>query len=372
MTEPFFFDRGRGLTVREIAALTGAVPRPDAELDRRITGIAALDRAAPDDLAFLDKLKYAAQLSATMAGACLTTERYASRAPAHLSVLCVAEPYRAFVEVTRTLFPDAARPSSLFETRGVATGAFVHPTARLEGGVTVDPGAVIGPRAEIGAGTVINAGAVIGPRVRIGRQCAIGANSSIVNSLMGDRVIVHPGCAIGQDGFGYVMGAGGHRKVLQIGRVILQDDVEIGAGTTIDRGANRDTVIGEGTKIDNLVQIGHNVSIGRHCIIVSQCGISGSVVLEDHVILAGQVGLPDNVTIGEGAIIGAKSGVISDVPAGEKWFGYPAMRGREFLRNLMTLRRWVNEDAAADDGDDAGTDDELGQDGRGDGGRRRG
>ena len=344
MTEPFFFNRGRGLTVREIAALTGAEPQPGADLDRRITGIAALDRAAPHDLAFLDKPKYAAQLSASGAGACLTTKRHAGGAPAHISVLCVAEPYRAFVEVTRTLFPDAIRPSSLFETSGVATGAFVHPSARLENGVTIDPGVVIGPRAEIGTGTVINAGAVIGPKVRIGRDCAIGANASITNSLIGDRVVVHPGCSIGQDGFGYVMGAAGHRKVLQVGRVILQDDVEIGAGTTIDRGANRDTVIGEGTKIDNLVQIGHNVSIGRHCIIVSQCGISGSVVIEDHVILAGQVGLPDNVTIGEGAIVGAQSGVMSDIPAGERWLGYPAMRGREFLRNMMALRQWVNED----------------------------
>jgi UDP-3-O-[3-hydroxymyristoyl] glucosamine N-acyltransferase len=169
--------------------------------------------------------------------------------------------------------------------------------------------------------------------------------------LIGDRVVVHPGCAIGQDGFGYVMGATGHRKVLQVGRVIVQDDVEIGAGTTIDRGANRDTVIGEGTKIDNLVQIGHNVRIGRHCIIIAQCGISGSVVIEDRVILAGQVGLADNVTIGEGAIIGARSGVMSDVPAGEKWFGYPAMRGREFLRSMMTLRQWVSENDAAGDGD---------------------
>jgi UDP-3-O-[3-hydroxymyristoyl] glucosamine N-acyltransferase len=351
MTEPFFFNRGRGLSVREIAALTGATPRPGADLDRRITGIAALDQAAPSDLAFLDKAKYAPQLSASGAGACLTTERYAGRAPVHISVLCVAEPYRAFVEVTRTLFPDALQPSSLFEAIGVAVGALVHPTARLESGVTVDPGAVIGPRAEIGMGTVIKAGAAIGPNVRIGRQCTISANASITNSLIGDRVVVHPGCAIGQDGFGYVMGATSHRKVLQMGRVIIQDDVEIGAGTTIDRGANRDTVIGEGTKIDNLVQIGHNVRIGRHCIIVSQCGISGSVVIEDRVILAGQVGLADNVTIGEGAIIGARSGVMSDVPAGEKWFGYPAMRGREFLRSMMTLRHWVSENDAAGNGD---------------------
>lgn len=346
MTEPFFFDRGPGLTVREIAAIAGAEPRPGAVLDHRITGIASLDRATPSDLAFFDKPKYAAHLSATDAGACLMTERYASHAPSHVSVLCLREPYRAFVEVTRKLFPDAARPSSLFDVGGVAAGAFLHPTARLESGVTIDPGAVVGPGAEIGAGTVIGAGAVIGSKVRIGRQSAIGANASVTHSLIGDRVVVHPLCAIGQDGFGYVMGASGHRKVPQLGRVIIQDDVEIGAGTTIDRGANRDTVIGEGTKIDNLVQIGHNVSIGRHCIIVSQCGISGSVVIEDHVILAGQVGLPDNVTIGEGAIIGARSGVMSDVPAGEKWLGYPAMRGRDFLRSMMTLRRWVQEDGA--------------------------
>jgi UDP-3-O-[3-hydroxymyristoyl] glucosamine N-acyltransferase len=362
MTEPFFFSRGAGLSVGEIVALTGAKPQPGADLDRRITGIAALDRAAPEDLAFLDKPKYAAHLPTSAAGACLTTERYAARAPGHVSVLCVAEPYRAFVEVARRLFPDAQRPSSLFEVSGVAAQALVHPTARIESGVTVDPGAVIGPRAEIGAGTVINAGAVIGPDVRIGRQCGIGANVTITNSLIGDRVVVHPGCAIGQDGFGYVMGATGHRKVLQVGRVIVQDDVEIGAGTTIDRGANRDTVIGEGTKIDNLVQIGHNVSIGRNCIIVSQCGISGSVIIEDHVILAGQVGLPDNVTIGEGAIIGARSGVMSDVPAGERWFGYPAMPGREFLRNIATLRQWVSEEAAAR-GADKGADDGATSDG---------
>src|SRR5436190_4469177 len=150
MTEPFFFDRGRGLTVREIAALTQAEPRPGADLDRRITGVASLDRAGRDDLVFLDKPKYAAQLAASDAGACLTTERQANRAPSHMVVLCVREPYRAFVQVTRALFPDALRPSSLFEASGTAVGACVHPTARIESGATVDPGAVIGPRAETG------------------------------------------------------------------------------------------------------------------------------------------------------------------------------------------------------------------------------
>src|SRR5262249_25135116 len=158
---------------REIAALTGATPRPGADLDRRITGIAALDRAAPDDLAFLDKPRYAAQLASSRAGACLMTERHASAAPVHVSVLCVREPYRAFVEVSRRLFPAAERPSSLYAAVGTAPGAFVHPSARLESGVLVDPGAVIGPQAEIGSGTVIGAGTAIGPRVRIGRHCAI-------------------------------------------------------------------------------------------------------------------------------------------------------------------------------------------------------
>src|ERR1700746_3542539 len=351
MTEPFFFNRGRGLSVREIAALTGAKPRPGADLDRRITGIAALDQAAPTDLAFLEKAKYAPQLSVSSAGACLTTERYAGRAPAHISVLCGGQPYRDFVEVARTLFPDALRPSSLFEASGVAVGALVHPTVRMESGVTVDPGAVIGPRAEIGSGTLINAGAAIGPSVRIGRQCTIGANASITNSLIGDRVVVHPGCAIGQDGFGYVMGATGHRKVLQVGRVIVQDDVEIGAGTTIDRGANRDTVIGEGTKIDNLVQIGHNVRIGRHCVIVAQTGISGSSTLEDFVALGARVGVTNHVTIGEGAQIAAISIVGGDVPPGARWGGTPAKPVKQWLREVKVLEH-LAQNRRVSDGDD--------------------
>jgi UDP-3-O-[3-hydroxymyristoyl] glucosamine N-acyltransferase len=343
MTEAFFFKRGNGLTLREIVALTGAEPGRGVDLDRRITGVASLDRAGPCDLVFLDSAKFAGLGAMSAAGACLTTERFAAWLPEHIGVLRTREPYRTFVEVARTLYPDALRPSSLFEATGVAPGALVHSTARVESGAVIDPGAVVGPRAEIGAGTVIGAGAVLGPNVHIGRDCSIGSNVSITHALVGDRVVIHPGCAIGQDGFGFVMGTT-HRKVPQIGRVIIQDDVEIGAGTTIDRGGIRDTVIGEGTKIDNLVQIGHNVSIGRHCIIVSQCGISGSTVLEDHVVLAGGVGLADNITIGEGALIGAGSGVMSSIPAGEKWVGYPAMRGREFLRTMMKIRQITTGD----------------------------
>jgi UDP-3-O-[3-hydroxymyristoyl] glucosamine N-acyltransferase len=223
----------------------------------------------------------------------------------------------------------------------------------MEDGVAIEPGAVIGPRAEIGSGSVIGANAVIGAEVKIGRDCSVGAGSTISNTLIGDKVIVHPGCKIGQDGFGFVMGGSGHLKVPQVGRVIIQDNVEIGAGTTIDRGAIRDTVIGEGTKIDNLVQVGHNVSIGRHCILVAQTGISGSSTLEDFVVLGARVGLNNNVTIGEGAQLAATSNVHSDVPPGARWGGTPAKPVKQWFREMMMLERLARQkgggDAAADE-----------------------
>ncbi len=230
MTEPLFFKPIRSLTLREIVQLTGAELSPNTALDFSINNVAPLDRAGPHDLTFLDNVKYADQLASTRAGACLTSVRFEKQARAGLAVLRSEEPYRAFVEVVRHLFAEALRPSSLFDAKGVVPGTFVHASARLENGVTVDPGAVIGPRAEIGAGTVIGPNAVIGPQVRIGRDCAIGAGCSILHSLIGDRVIIHPGCHIGQDGFGFVMGSKAHLKVPQVGRVIIQDDVEIGAG----------------------------------------------------------------------------------------------------------------------------------------------
>ena len=211
----------------------------------------------------------------------------------------------------------------------------------------VDPGAVIGPRAEIGSGTVIGPCAVIGPGVRIGRRCSIGANSSIMHALIGDRVIIHPGCRIGQDGFGYVLGPVGHTKVPQIGRVIVQDDVEIGAQTAIDRGSVRDTVIGEGTKIDNLVQIGHNCWIGRHCVLAGATGIAGSATFGDFVVLAAGAGVGDHLTIGEGAQIAARSTVYQDMPAGARWAGIRAKPVRQWLRELAILERLAERDAGS-------------------------
>jgi UDP-3-O-[3-hydroxymyristoyl] glucosamine N-acyltransferase len=334
-----FFPRPQGLTVGEIAALTGAVPRDGARLDDVISGIAALDRARGGDLTFLDRARYLGLLTGTRAGVCITTERFASSAPAALTVLRSAEPFRDFVAVARKLFPESLRPPSLYDAEAIGAGAVVHPTAEIENGAVIDPGTVIGPRAAIGTGSVIGPNVVVGPDVQIGRDCSVGPGASIMHALIGDNVILHAGCRIGQDGFRYHPTAKGHVKVPQLGRVVIQDNVEIGANTTIDRGGTGDTVVGEGTKIDNLVQIGHNCTIGRHCIIVAECGLSGSVVLGDRVVLGGQVGIADHLTIGEGAVVGAKSGVVSNIPAGERWLGLPAMPGREFLRVTAELRR---------------------------------
>jgi UDP-3-O-[3-hydroxymyristoyl] glucosamine N-acyltransferase len=333
-----FFQQATGLTVREIAALTGAVPRPGTQLDGVVRGIAGIERAQPFDLVYVDHAKYLERLAATRAGFCLTTETFAERAPAALAVLHTPDPFRDFVMVARKLYPLALRPLAMFDTEAVAAGAVVHPTAEIEHGVAIDPGAVIGPHAAIGAGTVIGPNAVIGPHVQIGRDCSVGPSTSIMHALIGDNVILHGGCRIGQDGFRYHPSAKGHVKVPQLGRVIIQDHVEIGANSSIDRGGSEDTIIGEGTKIDNLVQIAHNCQIGRHCIIVAQCGLSGSVVMGDHAVLGGQVGIADHVTIGEGAIVAAKSGVIGHIPAGQTWFGYPAMPGRDYLRVFATSR----------------------------------
>jgi UDP-3-O-[3-hydroxymyristoyl] glucosamine N-acyltransferase len=347
MSEPTFFRSTRHLSLADVLALTGARAPEGADAALRIRRVVPLEEARAGDLSFFSHPRHRAALVATRASACLVRPRHSALVPASTLAIEADDPQRAVATVLAALFPTAVQPGSLFGATGKSPGANVHPDARIEDAVIIDPGAVVGPRAEIGTGSRIGPNAVIGPDVRIGRNCAIGPHASVLYALIGDRVIVHAGAKIGQDGFGFALGDKSHAKVPQIGRVIIQDDVEIGANTTIDRGALVDTVIGEGTKIDNLVQVGHNVTIGRHCIIIAQTGISGSVSIGDFALLGGQVGVAGHLAIGVHAQIAAQSGIVRNVDAGARMAGTPARPIRAYLRDQVALSRRGQEKKAA-------------------------
>ena len=339
MAHPIFFKQPASATLAEIAALTDTELGDPSCAARSIQGVAALDEAGPSQIVFFDNVRYANDLATTQAGACIVGARFAAQVPAHVAVLRARKPFAAFVAAARHFHADALQPRSGFGLTGIAVSAAIHPDAHLEDDVVVDPLAVIGADVEIGSGSLIGSGAVIGPGVRIGRGSSIGANCAIQHALIGNDVIIHPGCQIGQDGFGFTTSGGRHHKVPQTGRVIIQHDVEIGAGTAIDRGSLRDTVIGEGTKIDNQVQIGHNVTIGRHCLIAGQCGLSGSITLGDYVSFGARVGTNNHVRIGDGAQIAATSIVRGDVPPNVRWGGVPAKPVREWFREVLAVER---------------------------------
>ncbi len=351
MAQPTFSSQPQVSTLAEIAALTQAILVDPSRGGQQVRGLASLEEAGPMHLAFFDNLKYADQLAATQAGACIVSARFEASVPAHVAVLRSAQPFPEFVKIARELYRDALRPQSLFGNAGIAPSAVIDPSAHLEDGVFVDPLAVIGPNVEIGAGTVIGSGAVIGAHVRIGRDCHVGAQTAIQAALIGNNVLIHPGCSIGQDGYGFVFfGPEGHLKVPQTGRVLIQNDVEIGSGTTIDRGSLRDTVIGEGTKIDNQVQIGHNVTIGRHCLLAAQIGLAGSLTIGDNVALGAKVGINNHVQIGDGAQVTAMSAVKDDIPANGRWGGHFAKPTRQWFREIVAVERLVR-DGTADKGE---------------------
>jgi UDP-3-O-[3-hydroxymyristoyl] glucosamine N-acyltransferase len=347
MAQPTFFEQPSCSTLADIAALTDAVLVDASRGEQRVKGLASLDEAGPMHLAFFDNLKYADQLATTKAGACLVSARFEPVVPAHVACLRSAQPFRAFVKIARQFYGGALRPQSWFGITGIAPSAIIDPSAQLEDGVVVEPLAVIGPNVEVGGGTVIGAGAVIGADVKIGRDCNVGARCAIQFALIGNNVLIHPGCSIGQDGFGFLFfGPEGHLKVPQTGRVLIQNDVEIGAGTTIDRGSLRDTVIGEGTKIDNQVQIGHNVTIGRRCLLAAQIGLAGSLTIGDNVALGAKVGINNHLKIGDGAQVTAMSAVKDDIPANGRWGGHFAKPTKQWFREIVAVERLVRDGAA--------------------------
>jgi UDP-3-O-[3-hydroxymyristoyl] glucosamine N-acyltransferase len=313
------------LTARRIAELVKGELRgnPDVIADN----VAPLDRAGATSITFLGSAKYAGELAPSAAAVLLVTPELADTPGAVPARILVANPQESMLALLPLLYPEP------------------HPAPGIDPTVRIGRGARIGREVAIGPGVVIGTGAVIGDRVRIDANCVIGDGVEIGDDArlfphvtlyrgasLGRRVIVHAGARLASDGFGYVQAGGAHQKIPHVGRCVIEDDVEIGANTTIDRGSLGDTIVGRGTKIDNLVQIGHNVRIGKLCLIMAQVGIAGSVRVGDGVVLAGQAGISGHHTIGDGARIAAQAGVFGDIPAGETWSGYPARPHREALR----------------------------------------
>ncbi|WP_316976353.1 UDP-3-O-(3-hydroxymyristoyl)glucosamine N-acyltransferase [Shumkonia mesophila] len=331
MADPRFFAVAGPFSLKHLIEVSGATVAPGTDIERLFSDVAPLATAGPQQVSFLDNKQYVEAFVASRAGACFVHPRFAGRAPDSMVVLATPDPYRAYALTAQAFYP--AVPAC----GGISTSASVDATARIGEGSEIEPGAVIGPRAEIGRRCRIGPNAVIGAGVVVGDDCTVGPCVSLAYCLIGSRAIIHAGVRIGQDGFGFALGPQGHEKVPQLGRVIVEDDVEIGANTTIDRGAGPDTVIGAGTKIDNLVQIGHNVRLGRGCIVVSHVGISGSTHVGNFVVIGGQAGFAGHLTIGDGARISAQSGVMRDVERGETVAGSPALPAKEFWRQVATL-----------------------------------
>jgi UDP-3-O-[3-hydroxymyristoyl] glucosamine N-acyltransferase len=335
MAQPSFVNRPPSSTLAEIASLAKAHLIDAGRAGQRVAGLASLEDAGPIHLTFFDNAKYAGQLAATLAGACLVSERFEAAVPPHVAVLRAANPFRAFVSVASDLHSEVLCTQSWFGITGIAASAVIHPTARLEDGVIVEPLAVVGPGVELGADTVIGSGAVIGANVRIGRGCSVGPGGSVQFALIGNNVLLHPGCHIGQDGHGFDVWADAAVKLPHTGRVLIQHDVEIGAGATIDRGWLRDTVIGEGSKIGNLVRIAADCVVGRHGRIGAQSGIAAGAWMGDRVELGAAVQIRGHVRIAEGGRVVPARVIEDDLaadavvsPAAGSAHGNPAGEGR--------------------------------------------
>jgi UDP-3-O-[3-hydroxymyristoyl] glucosamine N-acyltransferase len=315
-------------TVAEIAKLLGGQVIGDPALV--LTGFAPADRAHPGDLTFAENENYFVRAEQSAASAILIDAAFASSGK---TLIRVPQARIAFAKVLPLFFPEPTFAGGIHATAIIAESTRVDPAAH------VGPYCVVGENVDIGARSVLHGCIFVGANCKLGEDVVLFPNVTIYQGTeIANRVRIHSGSVIGADGFGYVLDAGVHLKVPQIGNVILRDDVEVGANVTIDRGALGPTIVGKGTKIDNLVQIAHNVTIGEHCLVVSQSGISGSTKLGNYVVLAGQVGLAGHLKIGNRVSIAAQSGVMHNVPDGEKWFGYPAQPDRQTKRQIIALQ----------------------------------
>ena len=332
---PRFFHRSGPYS---LAAVTSAARGIADEVELLLEGLAPLQMAGPKEVSFLDNRRYASALDRTLAGAVIVHPDMAARVPPTAMTILTTEPYAAWARVAALFYPVPSPSPGIHPSAIVADGALIDPSAE------VGPLSVIETGAEVGPGCRIGPGAVIGSGVVLGRDCRIGSHVSLSHALLGARVYVYPGARIGQEGFGFASTSDGFLSVPQLGRVILEDDVEVGANTTIDRGSSRDTVIGAGSRLDNLVQIGHNVVLGRCCVIVAQVGISGSTVLEDFVRVGGQAGLAGHLRIGQAAAIGAQAGIMSDLAPGAKVVGSPAGPIKDFFRQIAVLRKMAKKE----------------------------
>ncbi|CAA7617346.1 UDP-3-O-acylglucosamine N-acyltransferase [Candidatus Terasakiella magnetica] len=337
MADPRFFTVCGPFTLKDLAELSQSTPAEGADLGAVFSDVAPLENAGADQVSFLDNRKYAAAFQASKAGLCVVSPDMADKAPQGMALLLSSDPYRAYARIAQAFYPVPVPEPWVAPTACIDASATVGEGCRIEPGVVIGAGAEIGKRCRIGANVVIGTGVVLGD------DCIIGANATLSHALVGMRVNIYPGARIGQDGFGFAMGPQGHLKVPQLGRVVIGNGVEIGANSTIDRGAGPDTVIGDGCMIDNLVQIGHNVQLGRGCVIVAQVGISGSTRFGDFVAAGGQAGITGHLKIGSGARIAAQSGVMRDVAPGETVGGAPAMPMNDWLRQTAMLGKMARK-----------------------------